>query len=219
MGNTTEETSNNKPNPDRNHSNWFQPQYMIPAIATIIVALIGLSGAIYSANKQAGAAAAATPIDTTAAPTTPIPSSEIEPMVIATQPTCPAPRGSRIGQVDIVATVTIARPSGECPTVSRNETIEVRWSVNPADSYYLWVLVFSPITRQYYPHTCDTIPLHAEGVRQCQVTFGKAEPYEIVIVLAGWDANAELGKHTQFGESALPTGIEEKAALSVYGAP
>lgn len=222
MGNTTEGTSNDKSSTSagNNRPNWFKPEVLIPAITAIFVALIALGGEIYQTNRQAAGTntAAATEV-TSAAPTTAVPSIEIEPMVIATPPVCPAPRSLPIGREVIVATVTILQPNDDCSPVSRNETIDVGWSVKPADTYYLWIFVFSPITRQYYPRACDTIPLQAEGTRRCQVTFGGSEPYEIVIVLANRDAHTELGRHTDFSESNLPDGIEEKAALSVYRSP
>jgi hypothetical protein len=114
--------------------------------------------------------------------------------------------------------VEITRPEGDCLEVSQHETLQVTWSGVSDNTYTLWVLVFSPFAKRYYPHACSGDTLQSNGNLDCRVNFAKLnEPYEAIIILADQNAGTALNNVALSGtgilQADLPQGIDEKDSL------
>ena len=164
------------------------------------------------------------PTDTPPAlPPTETPSPIPEPEETITQeptsPDCDVPHPP-IPESDINGSVTIADPlfTGDCFEATQGRLLlEIRWEdVTPGAE--LWLFVYSPLAKLYYPHHCVTIQSTAGG-QTCLSILGRPEPYDIVVILADASAHADLLDIASRGSGAehvdLPTGISEMSHISV----
>ena len=88
----------------------------------------------------------------------------------------------------------------------------------PGDTYTLWVLVYSPFAKRYYPHPCSGGTLQPNGDLDCRVNFARLnEPYEAVIILADPRSSMALEDVALSGagilQADLPQGVVEKDNL------
>jgi hypothetical protein len=126
-----------------------------------------------------------------------------------------------IDGTDILGTVTIEQPADDCVEVGKSESIEVVWD-GVQDGVTMWVLVYSPLAQQYYPHQVELDPLPTSGRYVKTVFFGRAEPYDVIVVLADDAATSLLHDAAKTGGlkvDQLPGGIEEKDTISVVQSP
>lgn len=151
----------------------------------------------------------------------PLPSKESpSPTVVATPLRCSTPHPP-IDGIDIIGAVTITEPTADCIEVGKDASIEIVWD-GVQEGVTMWVLVYSPIARQYYPHKVEQDPLPATGRHSQTVRFEKTEPYDVIVVLADSTASTsfhDAGKAGGIKEAELPGGIEEKRTISVVREP
>jgi hypothetical protein len=132
---------------------------------------------------------------------------------------CATPHPTIAG-LNLSGVVTITKPVGDCVPVGRDEIIAVSWDGSPTN-VTMWILVYAPRAGEgrYYPRRCGENTLSSSGNRQCNVTFARPEPYEVIVVLADQAADDALQNIATLGNGAahaeLPRGIAEKASLSV----
>jgi hypothetical protein len=124
-------------------------------------------------------------------------------------PVCSTPHPHIEGTPN-VGEISITERSGNgCIVVGKGETIVVKCTGVPAQSR-LWLLVYSPVARLYYPHNC-AVDLKPDDGQNCQVYFEAQEPYEVIAVLADQPASTALEalKGVGIPDEELPIGIRK----------
>jgi hypothetical protein len=124
------------------------------------------------------------------------------------------------GSNSIAGSVTIDNPTytTDCLVLTQDRLfLEISWeSVSPGAE--LWLLVYSPFAKLYYPHYCVLIQ-QANGGQNCQAILGQPEPYEIIVIFADATAHDDLLNISRHGSGAthgdLPAGIREMGYISV----
>jgi hypothetical protein len=127
---------------------------------------------------------------------------------------------SPISGTDLEGSVMIANISftGDCLDVIESRLpLDLRWhGVAPGSE--LWLLVYSPLAKLYFPHYCVMIQ-NPTGGQTCQVLFNELEPYEVIVILADASAHADLldiaNRSSGVKHEDLPTGIREMNYISV----
>jgi hypothetical protein len=121
---------------------------------------------------------------------------------------------------EIKGVVTITNPSftGDCIGVTEKRLLlETNWVGAPPGAN-LWVLVYSPVAKLYFPHFCVTIQ-NESGGQSCLVILDRLEPYEVIVILANASAHAGLLAIRENPGSVfyadLPTGITEMSYISL----